>query len=579
MALLRHTPAWLACLFVAHAAVPARAQAPPDPLRLVPAEADLVAKVEQPRQLLQTVLSLGAVQRTLELDPVREFYDSTNARRFYQLLTHVEKKLGADRFELLDRLTGGGVVLAVKVAPDPAPALLVAQARDEELLHRFVSLATDLISQELARQESKDRLEKTSYRNVEGFRAGKQLHVAVAGSALLVANNERALHLAIDLHLDGAGKSIAGNPTLTEAHRILPGRPLAWAWLNLEPIRALPQFKEVVPALELNPVTGPFVAAWLDAAKRSPFLCAGLSRQEDGFLATVRLPRGRDGMAPAAAVYLPGDGDAAPPLLEPRNVQFSSTYYLDLAKLWEQRDKIFSKEARKGLEAAEKNSGRFLGGIKLGTLLNQAGAHQRVIAVEQSKSSIYKRQPKQPVGAFAVIQEMRDPAFGRSMDTLIRAGALAASTQFRLKMVEEKYGDCTVVSYRFPEDRALKGDVNDIRFGFSPCYVQVGNQFVASSTVELARELVDMLRAESAGRTGGLAARMKGYASGAAAQLRSIRDQLITRAVLGQAVSLERARQQVDALIDLVEHLGHADVESVYGRSDYRLDMHLVLGK
>ena len=39
----------------------------------------------------------------------------------------------------------------------------------------------------------------------------------------------------------------------------------------------------------------------------------------------------------------------------------------------------------------------------------------------------------------------------------------------------------------------MKDDVNDLRFNFSPCFCRVGNQYVVSSTLELCRELIDML--------------------------------------------------------------------------------------
>jgi hypothetical protein len=566
----------LACLALLCTALPCRA----DPLRLVPGQADLVVKIEQPRQLLDSFLSLDAFRQVQGLQPVRELYDSTNARRFYQLLGYFEKKLGTGRFDLLDRLAGGGVVLAVKVAPAPAPVLLVVQARDEKLLHDFVQLAGKVIDQELARLESKERLEKYTYRGVDGVQAGKKLYLAAAGSALLVSNREGLFKLAIDLHAS-VGKSIKDNAGLVEARRLLPSQPLIWVWLNLPAIRELPQVKEAIPAIELNPVTAPFVSSWLDAAKRAPFLCASLGRDGHGFMATVRLPRGLEGMSEAGAVYLPPQNDVSPPLLEPRDVQVSSSYYLDLGRLWQKRDQVLSKEARKGLESFEKNSGRFLGGIKLGKLLSQAGAHQRFVQVNPPPpSTVYKVRPKQPVGAFAVVQEMRDPAFARSMNTILRTVAILGAAQFNLKMVEEKYAGCALVSYRFPEKGKYPGDLTGVRFGFSPSFVQVGDQFVVSSTVELARELVDALHREHRGKNAGASSvHTRVYASGVAAQLRAAQDQLVTQLVLGQALSPTEANEQVRALFHLVAGLGNLDIDSRYSRNSHRLDLHFSLGK
>src|SRR5262245_9284742 len=123
MRLFRHSGCWLPALLVLVASATVRADTPPDPLRLVPEQADLVIKVEQPRQLMEAVTNLDLFKQVQALEAVRELYDSTNVRRAFQLLTYFEKELGVGRFELLDRLAGQGAVLAVQSDPKPGPAL------------------------------------------------------------------------------------------------------------------------------------------------------------------------------------------------------------------------------------------------------------------------------------------------------------------------------------------------------------------------------------------------------------------------------------------------------------------------
>src|SRR5438034_3300405 len=80
----------------------------PDLLRLIPEEADLLVKVEQPRAVVENLLNHPLVNDLYHIDSVRDLYNSTNVRRFSQLVAYFEKELGAKRFELLDRLAGGG---------------------------------------------------------------------------------------------------------------------------------------------------------------------------------------------------------------------------------------------------------------------------------------------------------------------------------------------------------------------------------------------------------------------------------------------------------------------------------------
>src|SRR5437879_3849700 len=84
----------LCLLFVYGASVRAESPVATTPLRLIPADADFVVEVKHPRQLIESMRSLDAVNGFLALQAVQELYDSTAARRFYQLLAYFEKELG-----------------------------------------------------------------------------------------------------------------------------------------------------------------------------------------------------------------------------------------------------------------------------------------------------------------------------------------------------------------------------------------------------------------------------------------------------------------------------------------------------
>src|SRR5207248_8598892 len=101
----------------------------PDPLRLVPDSADVIVEIKSARRLAEIATGLEIIKQAEALGPAREVLDSTNYRRFYQFIAHFEKHLGARWPELLDRLAGGGSVLAAKLQPRDA-LLLVVQGKD-----------------------------------------------------------------------------------------------------------------------------------------------------------------------------------------------------------------------------------------------------------------------------------------------------------------------------------------------------------------------------------------------------------------------------------------------------------------
>src|SRR5262249_51397299 len=149
---------------------------------------------------------------------------------------------------------------------------------------------------------------------------------------------------------------------------------------------------------------------WLDQFRRAPYLAGALAPQGKDYVLTFRTPVGRDRMNEGlAGLHLPSaDQGGTLPLLEPKGVLFSMSYLLDLNQLWEQRAKIFNAEQAKGLEEVDRQSGKVLGGNKLSWLLTAAGAQQRFVATQPSKTG-YKTKAGQPIPSFATVLSMRDP--------------------------------------------------------------------------------------------------------------------------------------------------------------------------
>jgi hypothetical protein len=570
-----------ACFVGLLLANPGRAEVP-DPVRLIPDHADLLVKVEQPRALVEAVLNHPLVKDLYRIDAIRDLYSSTNARRFYQLLAYFEKQLGAPRLEILDHLAGGGAALAVKFEANPTPVLLVVQSKDEQMLRRFFQLGLELVEQELTRQEAKERPEKSMYRGTEIVAIGKDFHAAVVGSALVLSNIVKGLELAIDQHLDGGKKSLAQVAGVADARRLAGPDPLAWMWLNLETARQTPGGKELFKTTKSEqPVFTIIAGPTLDIARRSPFLCAGLYPREQGFTLSIRMPRGRDQMPPGLNALLPSSGEpGSRPLLTPQGVLYSASFFMDLAKFWENRANLLTEQALKKLEEFDKNSGRFLAGTRMSQLLTEAGPYQRIVVAHQAKSS-YQTTPGQYIPAFAFILEMREPeSFSKRAETVLRGAALLATTQVPVQLVEEKHGERQIISYRFPEDRKIKADVNNVRFNFSPCFVAVGNQFVISSNLPLCHELIDLLEQEAASSKApqnSPSLREEIFASGATALLEAFKDRLFTQTILEQSIPPERAKEQVQAFTDWVRRLGVLQIEAEYGARESHYDFRLKL--
>jgi hypothetical protein len=553
----------------------------PSPLRLVPAQADLLVQVPEPRRLVEALTTGDLFKQLQQLASVREVLDSTNARRARQLVAYFEKELGLPWPELLDRLAGRGIVFRVQFESNP-PLLLIIEGVDERLTQALYQLGLKIVEQELARQEVKAKPVKASYKGFETVRIVGEFHVAIAGSALFLSNSEKALHAGLDQLQSGGAKSMAAASGVGEAAQLLPPQPLASLWLDTTKIHKFPGADADYKAPRDNPVFTVGIGQYLDTFGRTPFVCAGIYAQKDGYMATIRTPRGREGMGADHLLHLPPAGaSGSRPLLEPKNVLYSESKYFNIANLWKEREKLFNKDVVLGLNKAEKQLAPFLVGTKLSKLLMQAGPYYRFVAVHQSKIG-YQTTPKVSIPAFALVWELREPeAFGKSMESILRGVALLTGSQANLKLVEEQYKGCKLVGYRFPEDKPLKGDVNDLRFNFTPCFTRVGDQFVVSSTIELCRELVELIQKEGNTPTRGQASttRTSLFGLGAAAYLQTIGDLLTTQVALDQAVTPQEARQQLKVLFDLVRGLGELALEARFHEKAFQYDFRLRVGK
>jgi len=561
-----------AILLLAIGSVVAAAQETKSPLRFVPSQAEWVIQVDRPGELIDTVEKHELFKEAQKLTGVRDLYDTTNFQQLFQLVGYFEKELGKDRRAIVDDLGAGGLVIAAKLTP-PGGAMVVLQGRDAALMRRFVDLALDVIEKELERQESKDKIVRKKYEGIDVGQVGPKLSFAVHEGALIVASESKILKAALDTHLKKPGHTtIAEFPNFDEARKKAPAKALAWTWLNFEAFRKHQPFQDGLNAASLDPLQTLLFGGLTDLFKRTPYLSASITREGPDFRVSAYMPRGSDGMAPLKHMLIPTDGKATlPPLRVPR-VLASTSYYLDMGQWWDKRVEILGEKNAKELDEGEANIAKALGGLKIGKVLQNAGPHHRVV-VAQQKEEQYKIRPGTPIPAFALVVDMRDPNFAKDMNSIFRGGALVATVQFSLILREEEYKDCEIVSYFFSETRKVEGDPDNVRFNFSPSYVTVGDYFVMSSTQELARDLVDALKAEKKQPFSKTTMQTQLFASGLGDLIRANEDATLTQLILGQALQPKTAKAELQAIIRLIESLGTLRVDSQYGANDYRLDV------
>jgi hypothetical protein len=224
-----------------------------------------------------------------------------------------------------------------------------------------------------------------------------------------------------------------------------------------------------------------------------------------------------------------------------------------------------------------KQISRVLVGTSLDKLFAQMGPHHRLVAVQRPPTAGYKIEPQIRIPAFAYIASMRDPKFGKSVETLIRGGvALGGGLGgFTTKLVEGKHGESEVsyFGYRFPENGKFPGDTDGIRFNFTPTFAAVGDQFVAASTQEFCLELIDILQKEDRSKLISKNMQMKGFAEGVGAYLNYSPDLLLTQTILGQAIPEADAKKQIDQLLKYINKLGSIELGTDYKNDRFHFNI------
>ena len=568
------SPRWLTVLFLsALSASSAFAQEAKNPLRFLPSQVEWVVKIDRPRELFNAVEKNDLFEQAQKLAGVREFYDTTNFQQLYQLIAYFEKQLGKSRDEIIDELASGGIVLGAKLTP-PQGVVLVIQSKDEVALRKFVDLALDVLQKEFDRQESKERIVRKKQDGYDVGQIGAKINFALVDAALIITSDEKVLKIALATNAKKNGQtSVLQVPGFVAAANKAPAKALAWTWLNLEQVRKNPQFTDGLKAASLDPLQMVLFGGFTDLLRRSPDVSAALtSTAANGYRLGIAMPVGREGMAPIKHMIVPADDTGMlPPLSAPRALS-SSSYYLDLGQLWEKRVEILGKKNADGLDEGDKNLAKFLGGIKLAKLLKGIGPNHRLVFAQQ-KERPYKVKPTTAVPAFALVVDMRDPSFAKDMNSIFRSAALLATFSIGLNLKEETYKDCEMVSYFFTEAKKYDGDLEGIRFNFTPTYVTVGNQFVISATKELARDVVDALKDEQKQKPIQASMRTQLYASGFADIIRSNEDATLTQLILSQALPPNTAKEELRTILDWVERLGTLRLESNYGANDFRYDI------
>jgi hypothetical protein len=559
----------------------ARAEAP-RVARLVAPDALFYAEVGRPGQVLDRVTD-ERLQAVLEAAPgYRDALKREGFVQFRQVVDVVAQQLGTTWDKGLRDLTGGGVVLAVEGKDKPERVFLLVTPGDADFLKRAHAKLLELARQDAATKGRPDPVKESEYRGITGYSVGAQEAHAIVEGTLVVANGVATLKTIIDRALDKSGPSIVDDGDWKASRSGQAADAVAWAFARLDRLR------------KIDPKNFPFAKAdagqtflfgpWIEAFRKAPYASVGLAWSEGHLGAAIALPTPPGGYAKAFGKFVP-QGASAPGVLSPPGTVASLSLWRDLSAIWEVRGDLLPPEAQQGLAQLDTQAGTFFGGRDFGTgVLGALTADWRLVVARQDARSLDPA-PDVKLPAFALVIGLKpeDEEFAtrlkaafQSFIGLVNLGA-AQQKAPPLMLGSDSCEGVAILTSKFqaPAGARKKDEPIHTRHNFSPTAAQVGNQFILSSSLGLAKDLIRALKSPAPATDATLVAVADGPTL--AGLLEENKDRLVMQNMLEKGNDKAKAEQEIGLLVKLVRYLGHADA-SVKDRPDslqFRLDFAL----
>jgi hypothetical protein len=563
MQLLRSTGVALLLAAVATVNVSAADEMPPAS-EWMPGGALVAIEISEAGDVLDLALSDEMIDTVNAMPGMQQQKESGGLAQFKAIVGYFEANLGTDWKTATRTLLGGGATMAVY--PDQS-ILLIVDGTDAELLEKLREFSTTVAKGEAAKKGNVDEIKSGDYRGVTGWTFGPKEAHSVIGSRLIVANNVDRLKTAIDLREDG-GNSLADQTEFIAARSAAGPKADGFLMLNMGVLKQVPDVQKGLDNFG-NPVGSLLLAGVAESMRAANVVTLALDVEGD----TVSLAAVSDGKVDAektSVAFAQTDGSGALPNLKVPGFLAGVSVYRDMHGFYSAKDDLFP-ERTGGLIFFENMMGIFFSGRDLtDEVLAETGPEIRVL-VAQQKYDEKIGTPKTQFPAFAAILRMKDPEnFSDVMEEAWqKAIGLVNFTRGQnaepgLIIDRPLHGDTQFTVARFAAPKVEEKSDADVRFNFNPALAMPNGYLVLSSTENLARDLIDALKKETAETLAGIE-NVHSFAELDGANLSSIlnanREQLVRNNMLEDGNTRDQAETAIDTLLAIVGHLGQTKFE------------------
>jgi len=527
--------------------------------RWIPEEAPVVFEAAEPMALLGPLLDeeLGKTITALTTN------GPTNLKlqQLQGIVAYLELQLQTNWRTALKRLMGRSVTFALGPGGE---TLLCADGQDEKMLQTLHETARHFAAAEAMKQQHPERVTSKEYRGATAWTLAENEAHAILGTRLLLSNRREALDRVLDLRSEPNGKDIGSSSAYKAAREAVGTDAAAWLYVNMQRAPQAPDIKAAL-SREGNPMLTLLLADAQEALRAANWLAVGVYVR-DGKLV---LKTYTDGEAPAsskaAAFATPREAaDGLLPNLAVPGCIASASVFRDLRTFYASKDDLFP-ERTSGLVFFENMMGIFFSGIELtdGVLGQTRPEIRLVVASQRYDPAIGAPAVRMP--GYAAVLRLRNPQkFGLVVEEAWQK-ALGLINFTRGQKAEPgliidraTHGDVkfTYAYYR-PADEKDKMPVAE-RFNYRPSLALSGEYLILSSTDELAKDLIDALKKETAGSpppSKGAHTVLEVHGAELRAILLQNRESIIRKNMVEKGNPREQAESDVSGLLTLIDCL------------------------
>lgn len=549
---------------------------------IFPESTVIYVELGQPEDLIRFVMD-SPLRKNLEATEIYPFLiGNEKYRGFLAILGAIETQAGMKWRPTLESVTGGGVYLAIDGQTQGMALLL--KSKDAGTLDKAVQTLIRLTRDDAKSKGNPDPLPSQLYREVEVYKAG-QGGFGVVDNWLVVVNKGDLGKAILDRMLDGEGPALSGNKDFQAARKDAPKGKSAWAYTDLNAIRAAGVAKALFTGKTDNIGAELILGGIAEALKNTPRATGSLNFSDDGAALILSVPMDSATATKSRSFFFGPDGKGAAekPVL-PKGTLLTFSTYRDLSALWLAADELLPEDQAAKLAQSESTLGLFFNGQDFGKdVLGKLAPHVQFVLARQDFKRAGGPIPALKYPAGALVFHTKEPetmqrylrlAFQTVVGFINIQGTQQGRSPFELNT--SKQGEATVVSADyFLSDEEKKETSAAVHHNFSPAIAQSGDYFVLSSSRQLAGDLIDKLAKGGKPESLNVNTSIHLDAKELAVILRDNKGQLIASNQLKKGQTEAEASGEIGAILSLLDLFRDASLELTIGGGQLGLNSNI----